>query len=91
MQFFTQKKGIKITRRHEIGVQNVQMGQKYVKRGQHGPIWVNTDQKWGWNGPKRVKNVIQKSLKTIKKSPIMFITVYLTFVENVAGKQDGEK
>ena len=48
---FDPKNGIKMTRRHEIGVQNVQMGQKYVKRGQRGP-------KWGWNGPKRVKNVI---------------------------------
>ena len=46
MQFWT-KNGIKITRRHEIGVQNVQLGQKYVKRGQHGPKWVNTDQKRG--------------------------------------------
>ena len=44
---FGPKNGIKITRRHEIGVQNVQMGQKYVKRGQHGPKWVNTDQKRG--------------------------------------------
>ena len=44
---FDPKNGIKITRRHEIGVQNVQMGQKYVKRGQHGPKWVNTDQKRG--------------------------------------------
>ena len=44
---FWPKNGIKITRRHEIGVQNVQLGQKYVKRGQHGPKWVNTDQKRG--------------------------------------------
>ena len=44
---FDPKNGIKITRRHEIGVQNVQMGQKYVKRGQHGPKWVNADQKRG--------------------------------------------
>ena len=44
---FGPKNGIKITRRHEIGVQNVQLGQKYVKRGQHGPKWVNTDQKRG--------------------------------------------
>ena len=28
------------------------MGQKYVKRGQHGAKWVNTDQKRGSNGLK---------------------------------------
>ena len=42
---FGPKNGIKITGRHEIGVQNVQLGQKYVKRGQKGPKWANTDQK----------------------------------------------
>ena len=44
---FDPKNGLKTTKSHEKGVENVQMGQKYVKRGQHGPKWVNTDQKRG--------------------------------------------
>ena len=41
---FDPKHGLKTTKSHEKGVENVQMGQKYVKRGKHRPKWVNTDQ-----------------------------------------------
>ena len=47
---FAPKNGINIARRHEIGVQNVQMGQNYVKRGQHRP---KTGLKWTKKGKTR--------------------------------------
>ena len=54
---FDPKNGLKITKKHGKRVENVLMGQKYIKPGQNGSKWANTDQKgveMDQTGPKNV-------------------------------------